>query len=838
MKRINSPRSGLVLRFLMREWRSGELGLLVSAVVLAVGTVTGISLFVDRLSHALLSESATYLAADRVIASSRPIPDEFVTAAQRLGLTTVRTLVFPSMVFAGERNQLVSVKAVGAGYPLRGVLRLADEPFGPSEPVAQLPPPGEVWLDSRLFPALGVEVGDTVTVGVADLRVGRVLADEPDRGGSFFDFGPRLLMRTDDVARTEIVRPGSRISYRLLLAGADDALERLHSELEPELGPNYRWMGIRQSSPSIGSALDRAQSFLLLGGLLAVLLAGVAVALAAHRYARRHYDHVAILKTLGTTPAEIQRGYLALLAAVGAVAAVGGLVLGAGLHLLIVAALSAYMPLQLPMAGVKPLIVGAFSGFVCLAAFAWPPLMGLKSISPMRVIRRDLDSAGVSRGLTYGCAVVGTLGLMLWYTDSWRLTLWTVAGISGVSLVFGVLAYLLLRAGRRLGMQAGSGWRLALAGLARRRSESVAQILIFGLAIMLLLIMILLRTALLDEWRTQLPEHAPNHFLMNVAPEQVEPLEAMVRGHVDQMGELYPMTRGRVVAVNGIATAKWEKTRRSASSADPSLDSERNLSWTTTLPANNRIEAGQWWGAEGADEAAVSLEEAYAGAAGIRVGDTIDFDIGGLPVNARVTSIRRVEWDSMAPNFFILFSPGALRDIPATYMTSFYLAPQDKPFLNQLLAAFPTVTVIEVDKVIAQIQSIVGRVTQAVQLVLALVLVAGCLVLVASIQASGEERLREHALLRALGASRRLVRGALGAEFALLGLFAGLIAAFGAEVTVFGLDKQIFQLSARLHPWVWLAGPLVGAALVCAIGLFGTRSLVASPPVLVLRELG
>jgi putative ABC transport system permease protein len=265
--------------------------------VLAVGTVTGISLFVDRLSHALLSESATYLAADRVIASSRPIPDEFETAAQRLGLTTVRTLVFPSMVFAGERNQLVSVKAVSAGYPLRGVLRLADEPFGPSEPVAELPPPGEVWLDSRLFPALGVEVGDIVTVGVADLRVGRVLADEPDRGGSFFDFGPRLLMRTDDVARTEIVRPGSRISYRLLLAGADDALERLHSELEPELGPNYRWMGIRQSSPSIGSALDRAQSFLLLGGLLAVLLAGVAVALAAHRYARRHYDHVAILKT-------------------------------------------------------------------------------------------------------------------------------------------------------------------------------------------------------------------------------------------------------------------------------------------------------------------------------------------------------------------------------------------------------------------------------------------------------------------------------------------------------------------------------------------------------------
>jgi putative ABC transport system permease protein len=741
------------------------------------------------------------------------------------------------MVFAGDRNQLVSVKAVSDGYPLRGVLRLADAPFGPSVPVDELPPAGEVWLDSRLFPALGVAVGDAVTVGVAELRVGRVLADEPDRGGSFFDFGPRLLMRTGDVARTEVVRPGSRISYRLLIAGPDPALEQLHGQLEKELGANYRWMGIRQSSPSIGSALDRAQAFLLLGGLLAVLLAGVAVALAAHRYARRHYDHVAILKTLGTTPAEILWGYLALLGVVGGVAAAGGLVLGGALHLMIVAALSAYMPLQLPMAGVRPLLVGAVSGFICLAAFALPPLMGLRAISPMRVIRRDLDAAAVSRWLTYGCAGLGTLGLLLWYTDSWRLTVWTVIGIGGVSIVFGLFADLLLRAGRRLGMQAGSGWRLALAGLARRRGDSVAQILIFGLAIMLLLIMILLRTALLDEWRTQLPEHAPNHFLMNVAPEQVEPLETMARARVERMDELYPMTRGRVVAVNGVATAEWEKTHRSPSSADPSLDSERNLSWTASLPANNRIEAGAWWSAD-SDAAAVSLEEAYATSAGIGVGDVIDFDIGGLPVNARVTSIRRVEWDSMAPNFFILFSPGAMRDVPATYMTSFYLAPEDKPFLNQLLAAFPTVTVIEVDKVIAQIQSIVGRVTQAVQLVLGLVLAAGCLVLVASIQASGEERLREHALLRALGASRRLVRGALGIEFALLGSFAGLIAAFGAEVTVFALDKQVFQLAARLHPWVWFAGPAVGAAIVCGIGLFGTRSLVASPPVLVLRELG
>ncbi|HET6472409.1 MAG TPA: FtsX-like permease family protein [Pseudomonadales bacterium] len=826
----------LVPRFLMREWRAGELRLLAVAVLLAVGTVTGISLFVDRLGRALLSESSTYLAADRVVASSRPIPEDFDAAARRLGLATTRTMTFPSMVFAGERNQLVSVKAVGDGYPLRGVLRLADAPFGASTPTQSLPGPGEAWLDSRLFPALGVAVGDTVTVGVADLRVTRVLADEPDRSGSLFDLGPRLLMRIDDVARTEIVKPGSRLSYRMLVAGDDATLERLHDALGTELGANYRWLGIRQSSPSIGSALDRAQSFLLLGGLLAVLLAGVAVALAAHRYARRHYDHVAILKTLGATPSQIQWGYLALLAVVGAVGAVAGTAFGALLHFAIVSALAAYMPLNLPAPGVKPLAIGAISGFVCLAAFGLPPLSGLKSISPMRVIRRDLDGGIVSKWVTYGCASAGTLGLLLWYTDSLRLTLWTIVGTGGVCAVFAAIAYGLLRAGRRVGMQAGSGWRLALAGLARRRGDSVAQILIFGLAIMLLLIMVLLRTALLEEWRTQLPEHAPNHFVMNVAPDEVEPLQAMVRVHAGGIEPLYPMTRGRIVAVNGEPVAEWERAHRAKASVDPGLEAERNLSWSATLPANNRIEAGAWWGGD-STEPAVSLEESYAASAGLNLGDTIEFDVGGLPVKGRVTSIRRVEWDSMAPNFFILFSPNALDEVPVTYMTSFYLAPEQKPWLNQLLAAFPTVTVIEVDKVIAQIQSIVGRVTQAVQLVLALVLVAGALVLVASIQASSDERLREHALLRALGASRRLVRGALGAEFAVLGAFAGAIAALGAEATVFALDKEVFQLAPRAHPWVWFAGPLLGALIVGLVGLIGTRTIVAAPPVRVLRAL-
>jgi putative ABC transport system permease protein len=826
----------LLVRLLGRDWRAGELRLLLSAVLVAVATVTAISLFVDRLQRALVSESSTFLAADRVISSSRPIPDPMREAAERRGLRTADTLTFPSMVFSADRNQLVSVKAVSAGYPLRGALATSSEPFVPGPHTDAIPSAGEVWLDSRLFPALALEIGDAVTVGVHTLRVARVLTEEPDRGGSFFDLGPRLLMNLADVPATEVVQPGSRLRYRLLLAGPDDELAALRRELDAQLEQGFRWRSIRQSSPSIGDALDRAESFLLLGGLLAVLLAGVAVALGADRYARRHYDHVAICKTLGATPADVQWGFLLALFLIGAVAVGAGLLLGGVLHLSIVAILRAYLPVSLPAAGLKPLAVGSVTGFVCLIAFALPPIMNLRQISPMRVIRRDLEHAGVSRWVTYACAGGGSLALLVWYTDSWWLTAWTLTGVLGIVVVFGLLAMALLRGGRVVGMQAGNYWRLALASLQRRHHQSVAQILIFGLAIMLLLILLLTRLALLDEWRQQIPERAPNHFLMNIVPDELADLETLLRNEVDYRGDLFPMMRGRIVGVNGISAADWEAQHRNPDAPGPRLSSERNLSWAQRMSANNTLLAGAWWD-EGEVAPQISVEEEYAGSAGLSLGDSVEFNIGGFPVSATVTSIRRVEWDSMEPNFFILFSPGALGDIPATYMTSFYLPADRKRFLNELLGRFPTVTVIEVDKLISQVQSIIGRVTQAVELVLALVLVSGALVLIASIQASRDERLAEHALLRTLGATRRLVTGSLSAEFALLGLFAGVIATIGAEVTAFVLQTEVFQLPYRLHPWLWPVGSLTGLVIVLVVGLLGTRKLVSSPPVAVLREL-
>ncbi|MCR9276766.1 MAG: FtsX-like permease family protein [Pseudomonadaceae bacterium] len=825
----------LVLRMAWRDWRAGELKLILAALLVAVGTVTAIASFVDRLQQALLSESSTFLAADRVIRGSDPIPDEFVRQAHEAGLETAGVIAFASMVFApNDDSALVSVKAVGAGYPLRGVLRTALEPFGDSEVAQGIPPRGEVWLDSRLFPSLGLTLGDSVWVGVEELKVTRVVAQEPDRGGGMFELGPRLLMNIDDVPATEVIQPGSRIGYRLLLAGADAPLESLRQSLP--LDPVFEWQSIRESSPSIGEALARAESFLLLGGLLAVLLAGVAVALAARRYTLRHFDHVGVMKTLGATPNSITSGFVGILLSVGLTAIAIGLGLGFALQEGVYQMLQEMLRAELPPPGASPFVLGTVTGLICLLSFAVPPFIHLRQIAPMRVLRKDVVDGGPSQLVAYAAAFAGVLVLLIWYTGDLTLTLWTLLGALSSMFLFGGFAVLLLRGSRNLGMQARSGWRLGLAGLQRRYKTNVAQIMIFGLAIMLLLILVLLRTALLEEWQQQLPDDAPNHFVLNITPDQVSPLESLLAEHATRQGGVYPMMRGRALSVNGTDAKEWESEHGDRSVPGPGIDDERNITWSDSAPKDNRILDGAWW-PEGDARSLISLEDEYARRSGLSVGDRIVFDVAGRTIETEVMSIRTVDWDSLQPNFYVIFSRAALADVPSTFMTSFHLPMERKPFLNDLLRQFPTLTVIEVDALIEQVKSIVDRVTQAIELVLALVLGSGVLVLVASVQASKDERVREHALLRALGATRSLITVSLAVEFATLGFFAGVVAAVGAELTVAVLQSQVFGLGFSLHPLVWLLGPLVGACLIVVVGMLGTLTVVRTPPVVVLRSL-
>jgi putative ABC transport system permease protein len=837
----------LALKLLWRDWRSGELTLLLASLVIAVATVTTITLFVDRLQQALVQESSQFLAADRVISGRSELGPEFIAKAESLNLEHATTLSFLSMVFSADRAQFASVKAVTDKYPLRGELIISDEAFKFGEIVTRGPKPGEVWLESRLLPSLDVKPGELLDVGASSFNVSKALIKEPDRGsgGGFNNAGPRVMMHMADVAATQVVQPGSRLTYRYLFRGSEANLEAFTEWAKPELPEGFRMFGVKEGTEGIGNALERAERFLLLGGLLGVVLAGVAIALSAQRYSLRHYDHVAILKTLGATPNGIDGLFITIFVALGIAATLLGSLLGYVTQLGVVAILQPYIPIELPAPGAQPILLGLITGFVCLLSFALPPLIRLRGIEPVRVIRRDLEAANINDRLAYGCGIAGTLGLMWWYSNDLYLTFIIFSGAVAAIMVLGLVAYSMLRSGRLLGMQAGSIWRLALAGMQRRGQENTVQILVFSLAIMLLLILFLVRTALIDEWQTQIPEDAPNHFAINISPEDVVPIRDMLAENDIAAQPLYPMIQGRISAVNGQAAREYDEENRERQRAEGSEDvdaprssSNRNLTYASELPADNEILSGEWWPAGYQGKPLVSLERELALRNKLKVGDELTFEIQGRKLVTEVASIRSVAWDNMQPNFYIIFSPTALEDFPSTFMTSFYLERSNKIFLNQLLRSFPTMTVLEVDAIIAQIKAIIEQVTLAIELVLALILISGGMVLLASIQASMDERFKQHAILRTLGAGRKLVMGSLVVEFCALGFFAGLLATLGSEITVYALETEIFELEYNLNPVLWVLGPAVGLVLIGTVGTLATLKVVRTPPTTVLREVG
>lgn len=818
-------------KMLARDWRGGELGVLVMALVLAVGVVSGISAFTTRLQNALEQESHRFLAADLVVNSGRDLPSAWLEEAKEKGLQHALTLQFPSMVYAGEDTMsLASIKAVSNTYPLRGEITYSSEPFGAVLTAESGPARGEIWLDSRLFALLDVGIGDQVTIGEAAFVVAAAARTEPDQATSFYGYGPRVLMNYSDIPATGVVQPGSRVEYRQLYAGDAAVLSSFDAWLQPQLQQGQRVVTVEEGQPGIGSALDRAERFLLLAGSLAVVLAGVAVALAARRFSERHHDYVAIIKSLGATSMTVNRLYGSSLLLLGAIATVLGCLLGWGIQALFFYLFAEQLPVQPGPSGMKPYAIGAVTSLTCLLCFAWPPLRRLGQASPLRVLRRDLPLENRQAINDYALGLLAVTLLMWWYSEDWQLTLAVLAGLAlTVGLGF-CLALTLLRGGRLLGMSAGSIWRLALAGLQRRGSANALQVVIFAMAIMMLLILLLVRTSLIDEWQAQLPDDAPNHFMINIGPEDVQAIEQLLRAENISSEPFYPMIRGRIMSASGEelpSTDDVEEGRRQR---------ESNFTWSDTLPPDNRLLAGEWW-PEGTDESLVSLEEEFADRMQLDVGDTIGVLIGSQPLEARVASIRQLQWQSMRPNFFLVFPPRTLAAFPATFMTAFHLDSADKAFLNQFIRRFPTVTVIEMDIVVEQIRTIINQVSAAINLVLVVILAAGGLVLVAGVQASVDARVHESAILRALGAPRRLILGGLLIEFATLGLFAGLLATVAAELSVFILQTFVMDMSYTPTPWLWPVGIFSGALVIGSLGVFSCRRVVSTPPVAVLREL-
>lgn len=832
MKRIPA----LAWRLLSRDWRAGEVQALLFALAIAAATTTAVTGFSERLAATLSQQTTDLLGADLVLESSQPIRADWLAQAQHDGLRHARATEFASMAVAASGLQLVSVKAVGADYPLRGAVRIAAEPFGPEHPATQMPAPGTLWIESRLFATLKLQLGDRLRIGEADFTVTRVLGFEPSRGGDLLNLSPRVLMRVEDLPRTQVIQPGSRVKYRSLFAGPAAAIAKYRGWLTPRLTERDRLVDARTGRPAVANALDKAERYLGLASLVAIGLAGVAVAMAARRYSTRHYDVSAMLRCLGALQRDIVTLYLLQMLLLGLGGSLVGVALGWVAQLGLVKLLAGLLPLTPPPAGPMPLLLGVATGLITLTGFAVPPVLRLRAVPPLRVLRRDLAPLPPRAWLVYGLALATLLALMWRYTADLRLTLIVAGGAVASALLMLTLALILLALTRRLRRRAGAAWRFGINSLWRRGAASAGQIFAFGLVIMAMSITALLRTDLLASWQTQLPANAPNQFAINILPDQRSAFADFLRAAGIHSAPVYPLVRGRLTAINGTPV----RTAVSKEAQDNNaLHRDLNLTWSATLPEDNHVVAGRWFAADSqrSAQAPVSVEAKLAQRLGIKLGDELEFLIAGETLKARVDSLRSVEWDSFRPNFFMIFPPGVLERFPGSAMTSFYLAPGSQSVLQRLVAQFPAVTVLDVGALLAEVRRIFEQVTLAVEYILVFVLLASLAVLFAVLAASHDERIQEGALLRALGASRRQVRSGHLAEFALLGLLAGLLAAGGSELISGLLYTQIFHLDYSWKWPVWIAAPLCGLLTVTLAGAWGTRKVLSRPPAVLLRDV-
>ena len=879
----NKPISSLFLislRLLRRDWKGGELRLLFLALIMAVTSITGIALFTDRLEKALLLESANMLAADRIVSGRGDLPREVLTEGQTRGLSTAEVVSFTSMAFSETGNILVAAKAVTDAYPLRGEVIVSEQAFVRGTPIGSGPPQGEVWLESRAMAALDIDIGDFVSVGEAELRVGKIIVAEPDRGGgSMMDnAGPRLMLHMDDLASTNVVQLGSRVSNRYLFAADDisdlDAFEEWFRSREEWRG-RYYIRDIRDESEEVREALERAESFLLLSSLFAVLLAGVAIALTAKRYSERHYDYVAILKTFGCTSSQISFIYLNIQLVLASFAVSIGWLFGWFIHGVILAVLQRLLFVDLPEPGFQPFIVGGLTAVICLLSFALPPLLALRETPPLRVLRKDISQQKIGDNVPYLFGALGALLLVYWYSQDLILTSVLIISVAAIALVLSGVSYFILRTSSSTGMKAGSAWLLAMTATRRRRKQNVLQVMVFSITIMSLLILTLLRTDLVEEWQAQLPENTPNHFMMNITQSQIPGIESFFAQNGIEGNQFFPLVSARVTRVNGDLPSPGDESEVSVSRAtltegseseepesemalgtNPQTDappvnaedattggrrvrgrlSRRQVTWSTDLPSDNMVTEGIWWGEE-SEPGYVSIEQEYAEWLDLELGDRLEFEVNQQIVSAEVSSFRSVRWDNMQPNFFIIFSPGTIDHLGATFLSTALMEREQKILLNDLVRLFPTVVVIEIDALIEQIQTIIIQVTSAIELISILVLLCGALVLVACVNASLDERFHENAILRTLGAGRKLILSSLLIEFASIGVVAGLIATLGAEASVYYLQEEIFEQEFSFHMWTWIAGPTLGMFIIAGLGMNSTREVVSTSPLNVLRRI-
>lgn len=838
------------LKLLYRDWRGGQLSLVISALILAVMVVTAVSLFADRVERGIVQQISHFLAADLAVEGGVEIPQDMRSNAQKIGLNTAETVSFRSMVFVGQNNHLAAVKAVSNAYPLRGNIELSDNVNGLNiKKRNNGPSQGEAWVEPRLLNLLNLTLGDKIEVGYLSLTVSKLIINEPDRGVGFGAAGARVIISYEDLPASKLLRQGSRASYRLLLSGTESEIEQYKDwyETNVEQGietdktvSHYELLTPESAENQLGEAFERGRSFLLLSGTIGVLLAGLAMALASQRYASRLTDQVALMKAWGQSSGSIRRSQFVRLLAVAFIAVSIGMILGWLAHYILLGVAKEMINVELPNAGSKPWIVAAVTGVVCVLGFSLPALWHLPDIAPLKVLRRDLQTSMVSQGQKLLLGVTALFLLTVWYSGSIIIAVLFLAALFGLLGVCGMVAMQCLRLVQGFGSWQGSYIRLGLANLWRRRGQTMVQLVGFSATLMLLLSVIGMRTSLISEWQAQLPQDTPSHFLFNVASNEVEEVRGILSKNELKTTQWFPMVRGRLVEING------EKIAPERLAQSGGLSREVNFTQTTSLPESNELVAGQWWQAK-PEKAEFSMEEEVAEEIGLTLGDNVTFSVGGLTFGATLVSLRRVSWQSMNPNFFVIFYPGVLDKYSPNWITAVKagMAPpklgdditQQAPFIKEMIQQFPTAIVLEVGDVVARIRDVIDRVTQGLEMILILVLACGAMVLFASIGVSYDERLRENAILRTLGSSKKVILGALTVEYASLGLISGLIASAGAEIILFFIQTQVFEMTGQWHPVLWLTGLVFGVVLITTLGLLRSREIIKVPPLASLRSL-
>jgi len=820
-------------RMLWRDWRGGELTILAIGLVIAVTSITAVGFFTDRIERGLKMQSAELIAGDLVITSSRADVNDYIADARVNDFLVATTQQFRSVVFVDEHLQLAEVKAVSDGYPLRGVLRVSDTAFGEDEATTGIPAPGDLWVEARLLQLLDLEIGDRVKLGDSFFTLRKIIRYEPDRAGDLFSVAPRVMMNSRDLDATGLISTGALVSYRVLIAGESSRINSYRRAIKNRLQAGEQLVGIEEGRPELNTALKSARHFLGLAALISVLLAGVAVATVANRFSSRHLNTSAMMRCLGASQHTIIRLFTLEMLWLSLLASTVGCALGLLTQLVITEMLDKLVLTQLPQPSFRALILGYATGIVMLIGFALPPLLALRSVPPLHVLRKDVPRRPPSAWTVYLAVIVCMSLLLYWQIGDLQLVAIVIGGILVTLFILAIAAFLLIKLLNRLRERVGVAWRFGLANISRRPASSVIQIVAFGLGIMVLLLLSTVRSDLLDDWQRSLPNDAPNYFVINVQSDQVEAITAYFKSLGVSNTRLYPMVRARLVEINGLEvdSSYYESER-----AKRFITREFNLSWAEDMQRDNEVVAGRWWSRQDFGRPLLSLESGLAETLELKVNDVASFDINGSKVDLTISNLRSVDWDTFNVNFFTVVAPGVLEDKPATWVTSVFLDTEQRKQLGKLVREFSNITLIDIETIMQRVRSIINRVSLAVEFIFLFTLLAGLAVLYAAIQSNQDERRFENAVLRTLGASRKTLMLGLFAEFSLLGAISGLLAGIAATSLAWLLAMTIFRFDYQLDFSVALTGLVSGIVIVVSAGILGTRSVLTTPPVQTLRQ--